>query len=319
MGRESVFNDHHRSVFETASGCLVCDGPQGWYKPLGDWLCTKRECGANNRPHNARCFKKCGGLPEPDHIDKQAEAQRAHRGLKPGAAPYVPPGKRAAAAGANAKAKAKAESLEAKRIKEQDAKIKKQDDELKRLRAGTGGAGNAVDKGGDVADTKAVKELENKLRDAKAFAAKFPGERSCPEMVAKFEAQLLEARPPKAVQTSELQKELEDCEVAIKEAKEKDEKKKQFLTKKMEEVAKQRNAICLGIMEKEARIKVITAQLAERAPAAPAAANAQAPAQVAPQLQIAAVPAFLSSTKAELDVTCANGGALLSDPTKNML
>ena len=313
MGRESVFNDHHRSVFETASGCLVCDGPQSWYKPLGDWICTKRECGASNRPHNARCFKKCGGLPEPDHIDGQAEAQRAHKGLKPGAAPYIPPGKRAAAAGANAKAKA--ESPEAKRIREQAAKIKKQDEELKKLRAGGGGGGHAVGKSDDAADPKAVKELENKLKDAKTMAAKFPDEKSCAEMVAKFEAQLLEARPPKAVQTSELQKQLEDCEKAIKEAEEKDTKKQEFIAKKYQEVTKQRLAIAQDILQNRAKIKVIAAQFAERTLAAPAAANAQAPAELAPQLQMTAVPAFLASTKAELDVACGNG-ALLSDPTK---
>ena len=126
MGRENTSNDHHRVIFETASGCFVCDGPQSWFKSLGEWVCSKLECGATNRPHNAMCFKKCGGKPSREHMDKQAEAQQKHKALTPGAAPYVPPGKRAAAT--RPKANAKADSPEAKRIKEQDAKIKTQDE-----------------------------------------------------------------------------------------------------------------------------------------------------------------------------------------------
>ena len=147
------------------------------------------------------------------------------------------------------------------------------------------------------------------------MAAKYPDERSWAEMVAKFEGQLLEARPPKAVQTSELQKQLEDCENAIVEAEAKDAKKQEFLTKKYQEVTKQRLAIAQDILQNRARIKVIAAQLAERALAAPVAPCAQVPQQLAPQLQITAVPSFLANTKTEMDVACGNG-ALLSDPTK---
>ena len=133
-----------------------------------------------------------------------------------------------------------------------------------------------------------------------------------------MEAQLLEARQPKAVQTSELQKELEGIEKAIEDAENIDSQKRDWLAKQLEEVHKQRIDICAGILEKQARAKVIVEQLAERAFAAPAAASAPVAVQVAPQLQVAQVSAFLSSTKAELDVTCASGAAL-SGPTKQML
>ena len=120
------------------------------------------------------------------------------------------------------------------------------------------------------------------------------------------------------MQTSELQKELEDIEEAIKEAEKKDSQKRDWLAKKLEEVRKQRVAICHGILQKQARAKVIAGQLAERAAAAPATASAPVAAQVAQQLQLAQVPAFLSNTKSELDVACASG-ASLSDPTKQKL
>ena len=305
MGRENIFNDHHRSVFETASGCMVCDGPQSWYKPLGDWICSKRECGANNRPHNARCFKKCGGLPEPDHIDKQAEAQRAHRGLKPGAAPYVPPGKRAAAAGAKPKAKAKAESPEAKRIREQDARIKKQDDELKKLRAGGGGggAGNAVDKGGDAADTKAkdlLKALEAKLQRAKKMAADYPDDLDFSKMVTKIENEIQEARPAKTAQTKlQLLQEVEVLEGSIKAAREQIEKKRKWIGEKTAEVRGQICKLCDANLGREFELAELNMLLAERERAA-----APAPVQTAPtptpHMAIEQLPALFEATKKEL-------------------
>ena len=128
----------------------------------------------------------------------------------------------------------------------------------------------------------------------------------------------MEARPPKAVQTGELQKELEDIEKEIEEAEKKDEQKREWIAKKFEEVRKQRIAICTGILETQARANVIAEQLAERASTAPAATISPAPEQAAPQLQLTQVPAFLSQQKAELDSTCSSG-TQLSDPTKEML
>ena len=113
--------------------------------------------------------------------------------------------------------------------------------------AGTG-ADNAT-------DTKDIKELEKKLKDANEFSAKFPEEQGCEKLAEKLEAQLLEARPQKAVQTSELQKELEDIEKAIEDVEKKDSQKRDWLAKKLEEVRKQRGAICTGILQKQARVK----------------------------------------------------------------
>ena len=85
--------------------------------------------------------------------------------------------------------------------------------------------------------------------------------------------------------------------VAIKEAEKKDSQKRDWLAKKLEEVRKQRVAICHGILQKQARAKVIAGQLAERAAAALAIANTPVPTQVGQQLRIAQVPSFPSNTK----------------------
>jgi hypothetical protein len=180
-----------------------------------------------------------------------------------------------------------------------------------------GGADPTANKDG-VADTKDIKELEKKNKEVRELSTKFPEAQDCKALVEQLEAQLLEARPPTTVQTSALQKELEDCEQAIEDAEKKVEQEKDRITKQLQEVRKQQVQICTTILQKEARAKAIVAQLAERAAAAPAATSAPAPAQSAPQMQIAHVPAFLSNTKAELDVACATG-ALLTDPTKQKL
>ena len=58
-GGKKVYNDHTRSVFETLSGCIVCDGPKSIYKQLGVWSCEWKDCaGTQNRPENAYCREK---------------------------------------------------------------------------------------------------------------------------------------------------------------------------------------------------------------------------------------------------------------------
>ena len=111
---------------------------------------------------------------------------------------------------------------------------------------------------------------------------------------------------------------MEDIEKETEEAEKKDEQKREWIAKQLEEVRKQRIAICTGILEKQARAKVIAEQLAERASTALAATILPVAEQAAPQLQLTQVPAFLSQQKAELDITCSSGTAL-SDPTKEML
>ena len=91
----TMAKDNKRRLFETPSGCHVCDGPPGIYKALGEWPCAKPGCGASNRPQNAFCFKKCGGKPDLEFMGKQAEVQQKHdQRTKICQPPYVPPGRR---------------------------------------------------------------------------------------------------------------------------------------------------------------------------------------------------------------------------------
>ena len=102
-----------------------------------------------------------------------------------------------------------------KELQEQNKKLAAENKQLKNKK------GSVADAGSDkpTNDNKDIKELERRIKEAKDFAAKFP-EINCQNAVEKLEAQLLEARPPKTVQTSELQKELEDIEKAIEDRKE---------------------------------------------------------------------------------------------------
>ena len=80
-GGKKVYNDHKRSVFETMSGYIVCDGPKSIYKQLGVWNCEWKDCaGTQNSPWMAYCREKgCGGLPPPEHRDGQMAAQQKHQ------------------------------------------------------------------------------------------------------------------------------------------------------------------------------------------------------------------------------------------------
>ena len=146
---KKLTKDHHRVIFETASGCFVCDGPQNAFKPLGKWTCPREGCDTENFAHMAYCHKKgCSGLPKYEFRESQAAIQQKRSDLKAGTAPYVPPSKRGAnGGGAKGGSRSSASgggagTLEAKN-RELQAQNKKLQDQLdgKGRKKGGGAAG----------------------------------------------------------------------------------------------------------------------------------------------------------------------------------
>ena len=143
-------------------------------------------------------------------MDQQAAKQakwKLERSLTPAVAPYVPPNKRGGGAG-----KPQPPIDLQKRLKAEEAKVKKLEAANKQLQR-RGGGGPAIVKPPPA--TAEVKALEANLATFKAALAAAPDDADFQKVVKATEDEIEKAAPKHEVQTSELQRQLESLQKQI--------------------------------------------------------------------------------------------------------
>ena len=170
-GDKKTCNDHKREYFESSGVMVPGHRP---YSALGEWPCDQPDCPATtNRSGRAFCHMfGCNGRPDKKYMEKQSKLQqkwKAEKALTPGAAPYVPPGRRGKAAGKDG-----ANTTAAQKTKELQDVNKKLVAEIKMFKndkKGSVAGGAPPDK---AATNQEVKALEQELKEAKKWAEARP-------------------------------------------------------------------------------------------------------------------------------------------------
>ena len=315
MANGATSVDHKRKYYD-ASGVMVPN--HGPYRPLGDWPCSEPGCFATgNRPGRAFCHKfGCNGRPEEGFRKEQARLQRkweAEQKIRPGAAPYVPgagrakpKGNAAGKTGGGADAKLAAEN---KRLVAENKRL---------AAASTAAPPNAsaptTTAPAAKANAKALKVLEEKLGNAKQWAADSPDKGYYKDMVADLEAELALARPQKVVQTSDLQLEMEGLLAGIEGDKARWQKKK----KEEEKLLRQQAEIADAVLEKQSKVAELEVELAKRMSAitaAPAPAPAQLPQM--PPATVTSLPLVLDGIKRNLG-QCGQASSHITESTRTL-
>ena len=198
----------------------------------------------------------CKGVPKADDCTKQGEVQKKWRdevALVPGAAPFVPRGRRPKASGAVAGTDL------AKKLKTSEAARKKAEAETKRLRDAK------LPKTAAQPPNEQVKAFQKKLKGLREALTVDPTDVDLQAAVKKVEQAIDAEKPTQVVHISELHAELEELEGKVREGME----KVKTNSSQIESIKKQiSNVIAANDLENE-KIVALKARIAERTVVAP--------------------------------------------------